>query len=350
MGKCLSRPGKTKEVKPRYGSQGRRNVSGSITSGAIAEPVGEILQSPELLIFGFNELKAATNDFNQNNVLDQGGFGRVYKAWINEQSLTAALPETGLAVSVKKLDQNGSHGLQEWLTEIRQQGPLVHPNIVKLIGYCLENNCRLLVYEYMPNGTLENHLFRFESFSWNQRMTIALGAARGLAFLHNKANVIFRDFNTSHILLDLDFNAKLSYFGLARDGPMDGNTHITTRVLGTEWYLAPEYDKSGYLRKSGDVYSFGVVLLELLSGRRAMEMHLESPERNLVTWAKPYLSKRRSYFRVIDRHLESQFSPSDGFEAAQLAMQCLSLEPQKRPKMEEVVEALQQLASSSLPS
>ncbi|KAF2318656.1 hypothetical protein GH714_009595 [Hevea brasiliensis] len=201
--------GKTKEVKPRYGSQGRRNVSGSITSRAIAEPVGEILQRPELLIFGFNELKAATNDFNQNNVLDQGGFGRVYKAWINEQLLTAALPETGLAVSVKKLDQNGSHGLQEWLTEIKQQGPLVHPNIVKLIGYCLENNCRLLVYEYMPNGTLENHLFRragastVESFSWNQRMTIALGAARGLAFLHNKANVIFRDFNTSHILLDL---------------------------------------------------------------------------------------------------------------------------------------------------
>nr|TKR63862.1 KINASE 2B family protein [Populus alba] len=166
---------------------------------------GEILSSPNLKAFTFNELKNATRNFRPDSLLGEGGFGYVFKGWIDEHTLTAARPGSGMVVAVKKLKPEGFQGHKEWLTEVNYLGQLHHPNLVKLIGYCLEGENRLLVYEFMPKGSLENHLFRRgpQPLSWAIRIKVAIGAARGLSFLHDaKSQVIYRDFKASNILLD----------------------------------------------------------------------------------------------------------------------------------------------------
>ncbi|KAD2805120.1 hypothetical protein E3N88_38497 [Mikania micrantha] len=249
----------------------------------------EILQSGNLKPFGFNVLKLATRNFRPDSVLGEGGFGSVFKGWIDEQSLTAAKPGTGTVIAVKRLNQEGLQGHQEWLAEINYLGLLNHPNLVKLIGYCLEDDHRMLVYEFMPRGSLENHLFRRSSYiqplSWNLRIKVALGAAKGLAYLHSpEAKVIYRDFKSSNILIDSNYNAKLSDFGLAKDGPADGKSHVSTRVMGTYGYAAPEYIATA-----------------------------------------------------------GQYSPNVAMRAAMLATKCLLKEPKQRPAADEVVKALEQL-------
>ncbi|XP_057497315.1 receptor-like cytoplasmic kinase 176 [Actinidia eriantha] len=309
---------------------------------------GEILESSNLHNFPFNELKVATRNFRPDSVLGEGGFGSVFKGWIDENSLTAAKPGIGLVIAVKKLNQEGFQGHREWLAEINYLGQLQHPNLVKLIGYCLEDDHRLLVYECMPKGSMENHLFRrgsyFQPLSWSIRMKVALGAAKGLAFLHNaETKVIYRDFKTSNILLDLEFNAKLSDFGLARDGPTGDKSHVSTRVMGTFGYAAPEYLSTGHLTTKSDVFSFGVVLLEMLTGKRAIDKNRPSGEHNLVEWAKPYLTNKRRILRVMDIRLEGQYSLGQALGAGNLALQCLCMEPKIRPTMDDVVKALEQL-------
>ncbi|XP_062018107.1 probable serine/threonine-protein kinase PBL10 isoform X2 [Rosa rugosa] len=207
---------------------------------------GEILQSTNLRSFSFSDLKLATRNFRPDSVLGEGGFGSVFKGWIDENSFTAAKPGTGIVLAVKRLNQESFQGHREWLAEVNYLGQFHHPNLVKLIGYCLEDEQRLLVYEFMPRGSLENHLFRrgsyFQPLSWTLRMKVALGAAKGLAFLHSaETMVIYRDFKTSNILLDSNYNAKLSDFGLAKDGPTGDKSHVSTRVMGTYGYAAPEY-------------------------------------------------------------------------------------------------------------
>ncbi|KAI7748378.1 hypothetical protein M8C21_034016, partial [Ambrosia artemisiifolia] len=252
------------------------------------------------------------------------------------------------------------------LAEVNFLGDLVNPNLVKLIGYCIEDDQRLLVYEFLPRGSLENHLFRITFYCtsyfdvykyqhlvivgslplpWSIRMKIALGAAKGLAFLHEEAKrpVIYRDFKTSNILLDAEYNAKLSDFGLAKDGPEGDKTHISTRVMGTYGYAAPEYVMTGHLSSKSDVYSFGVVLLEMLTGRRSMDKKRPNGEHNLVEWARPHLGERRRFYRLIDPRLEGHFSIKGAQKAAQLAARCLSRDPKARPLMSEVVECLKPL-------
>ncbi|KAL6979186.1 putative serine/threonine-protein kinase pbl9, partial [Sarracenia purpurea var. burkii] len=168
---------------------------------------GEILQSSNLKSFCFADLRMATRNFRPDSVLGEGGFGSVFKGWIDENSYAAAKPGTGMVIAVKRLNQEGFQGHREWLAEVIYLGQLYHPHLVKLIGYCLEDEHRLLVYEFMSRGSLENHLFRrgsyFEPLSWNLRLKAALGAAKGLAFLHSaETKVIYRDFKTSNILLD----------------------------------------------------------------------------------------------------------------------------------------------------
>ncbi|EXB63841.1 Protein kinase 2B [Morus notabilis] len=309
---------------------------------------GEILSSPNLKAFSFNELKNATRNFRPDSLLGEGGFGYVFKGWIDEHTLTAAKPGSGMVVAVKKLKPEGYQGHKEWLTEVNYLGQLHHPNLVKLIGYCLEGENRLLVYEFMPKGSLENHLFRRgpQPLSWAVRMKVAIGAARGLSFLHEaKQQVIYRDFKASNILLDADFNAKLSDFGLAKAGPTGDKTHVSTQVMGTHGYAAPEYVATGRLTAKSDVYSFGVVLLELLSGRRAVDKTKVGIEQNLVDWAKPYLGDKRKLFRIMDTKLEGQYPQKGAFTAATLAMQCLNNEAKTRPKMADVLAALEQLES-----
>uniref|UniRef100_A0A1J3E751 non-specific serine/threonine protein kinase n=1 Tax=Noccaea caerulescens TaxID=107243 RepID=A0A1J3E751_NOCCA len=358
MGVCLSTQVKAESPggSLKYMSSEAKNTGslGSKASSVSVRPSprteGEILQSPNLKSFSFSELKSATRNFRPDSVLGEGGFGCVFKGWIDEKYLTATRPGTGLVIAVKKLNQDGWQGHQEWLAEVNYLGQFSHGHLVKLIGYCLEDEHRLLVYEFMPRGSLENHLFRrglyFQSLSWKLRLKVALGAAKGLAFLHSsETRVIYRDFKTSNILLDSEYNAKLSDFGLAKDGPIGDKSHVSTRVIGTHGYAAPEYLATGHLTTKSDVYSFGVVLLELLSGRRAVDKNRPSGERNLVEWAKPYLANKRKIFRVIDNRLQDQYSMEEACKVATLSLRCLTTEIKLRPNMSEVVSQLEHIQS-----
>ncbi|XP_072966364.1 serine/threonine-protein kinase PBL34-like [Typha angustifolia] len=327
-------------------------VSGSTTTSnaesiSSTSKVGEELKlSSQLRKFTFNDLKCATRNFRPESLLGEGGFGCVFKGWIEENGTAPVKPGTGLTVAVKTLNHDGLQGHKEWVAEVNFLGNLRHPNLVKLIGYCIEDDQRLLVYEFMPRGSLENHLFRRSlPLPWSTRMRVALGAAKGLAFLHEEAErpVIYRDFKTSNILLDADYNAKLSDFGLAKDGPEGDKTHVSTRVMGTYGYAAPEYVMTGHLTSKSDVYSFGVVLLEMMTGRRSMDKNRPNGEHNLVEWARPYLGERRSFYRLIDPRLEGNFSIKGAQKAAQLARACLNRDSKARPLMSEVVEVLKPL-------
>lgn len=313
---------------------------------------GEILQSTKVRSFSFTELKTATRNFRPDSVLGEGGFGSVFKGWIDENTFAPAKPGTGIVIAVKRLNQEGHQGHREWLAEVNYLGQLYHPNLVKLIGYCLEDEHRLLVYEFMPRGSLENHLFRkgsyFQPISWNLRMKVALGAAKGLAFLHSaESKVIYRDFKASNVLLDASYNAKLSDFGLAKDGPTGDKSHVSTRIMGTYGYAAPEYLATGHLTTKSDVYSFGVVLLELLSGRRAIDKNRPSGEHNLIEWARPYISNKRKVYRILDNRLDGQYSLGSAQKIAALSVQCLSSNPRLRPSMNQIVSVLDQLQGSS---
>ncbi|KAH1031262.1 hypothetical protein J1N35_043436 [Gossypium stocksii] len=321
-------------------------TSNAESSSSTSKLEDELKVASRLRKFTFNDLKLATRNFRPESLLGEGGFGCVFKGWIEENGTAPVKPGTGLTVAVKTLNHDGLQGHKEWLAEVNYLGDLIHPNLVKLIGYCIEDDQRLLAYEFMPRGSLENHLFRRSlPLPWSIRMKIALGAAKGLAFLHEEAErpVIYRDFKTSNILLDADYNAKLSDFGLAKDGPEGDKTHVSTRVMGTYGYAAPEYVMTGHLTSRSDVYSFGVVLLEMLTGRRSMDKNRPNGEHNLVEWARPHLGERRRFYRLIDPRLEGHFSIKGAQKAAQLAAHCLSRDPKARPLMSEVVEVLKPL-------
>ncbi|KAI4383999.1 hypothetical protein MLD38_009774 [Melastoma candidum] len=345
MGSCLSSRIKA-ESPPHLGL--RTEGVGDSNGKWSPRMEGEILQSTSLKSFTFNELKTATRNFRPDSVLGEGGFGCVFKGWINEQTYAAAKPGTGLVIAVKRLNQEGLQGHKEWLTEIAFLGQLYHPHVVKLIGFCLEDQQQLLVYEFMPRGSLDNHLFRrnshYQPFSWLLRLKVAVGAAKGLAFLHsNKVRVIYRDFKTSNILLDSNYEAKLSDFGLAKDGPSGNESHVSTRVMGTHGYAAPEYLATGHLTTKSDVYSFGVVLLEMLSGRRVLDKNRPGVEQNLIEWAKPYLTSKRRIILIMDARIQGQYSSMGALKMVNLSLKCLSADPKSRPNMTEVVKALEQL-------
>lgn len=303
--------------------------------------------SSNLKSFSFSDLKNATKNFRSETLLGEGGFGCVFKGWIDENTFAPTKPGSGIVVAIKRLKAESFQGHKEWLAEVNYLGQHHHENLVKLIGYCAEFENRLLVYEFMPKGSLENHLFKkgVQPISWATRMHIARGVARGLSFLHSlDANVIYRDLKASNILLDSDYNAKLSDFGLARDGPTGDNTHVSTRVVGTRGYAAPEYVATGHLTPKSDVYSFGVVLLELLSGRRAMDDERAAfSEETIVEWAKPFLSDGRKVIRIMDTRLGGQYSKKGAQAAAALAFKCLHTDPKNRPSMVDVLLSLERL-------
>ncbi|KAK9700121.1 hypothetical protein RND81_08G218500 [Saponaria officinalis] len=308
---------------------------------------GEILKSSNLKKFSYNDLRIATRNFRPDSVLGEGGFGSVYKGWIDEHSLAPSKPGFGMVIAVKRLNQDGLQGHKEWLTEINYLGQLRHHNLVNLIGYCLEDEHHLLIYEFMPRGSLENHLFQkssyFEPLSWNLRLKVALGAAKGLAFLHGpNTKVIYRDFKPSNILLDDNFEAKLSDFGLAKDGPFDEKSYVSTRVMGTHGYAAPEYLSTGHLTTRNDVYGFGVVLLELMTGRCVLDPNRTTKEQDLVKWATPHLRKGE-VSRIMDSRIQGQYSLRSAKTIADLIIQCISIDPRFRPNMDQVVSLLNQL-------
>ncbi|KAH7425487.1 hypothetical protein KP509_11G056900 [Ceratopteris richardii] len=309
-----------------------------------------LMPSPQLRQFRYDDLKTATRNFRPDSLLGEGGFGYVFKGWIDEHGTAPMKPGTGLTVAVKTLNKSGLQGHKEWLAEINFLGQFHHPNLVKLIGFCIEEEQRLLVYEFMERGSLENHLFRKGSVAlpWNARMKIALAAAKGLDFLHSggpngSKPVIYRDLKASNILLGQDYTAKLSDFGLAKDGPEGDKSHVSTRVMGTYGYAAPEYVLTGHLTTMSDVYSFGVVLLEILSGKRAMDKTRPVGQHNLVEWCRPYLSDGNKLFKVMDTRLDGQYSIKGSQTAGKLAHRCLNRDPKRRPKMAEIVDILEQI-------
>ncbi|XP_030448689.2 serine/threonine-protein kinase RIPK [Syzygium oleosum] len=302
------------------------------------------LVSSNLHVFTLAELRAATSDFSWSNFLGEGGFGRVHKGFVAD-TLRPGLEAR--AVAVKLLNLTGWQGHKEWLAEIIFLGQLQHPHLVKLIGCCCEDEHRLLVYEYMEQGSLENLLFNncSPALPWSVRMKIALGAAKGLAFLHEADRpVIYRDFKASNILLDLDYTAKLSDFGLAKDGPEGDNTHISTRIMGTPGYAAPEYILTGHLTMMSDVYSFGVVLLELLTGKMVMDKTRPRREQDLAEWARPMLKDLSKHENdIMDPRLEGRFCANGAQVVAMLAYKCLSHDSSKRPRMSQLVRVLELL-------
>ncbi|KAJ6919150.1 hypothetical protein NC651_013186 [Populus alba x Populus x berolinensis] len=315
----------------------------------ISNAKGQILESSNLEEFTFADLKRAAKNFKSDTLLGEGGFGKVYKGWIDQKTYAPSKSGSGMVVAIKKLNSGSMQGLAEWQSEVNFLGRLWHPNLVKLLGFCWEDKELLLVYEFMPKGSLENHLFRrnpnIEPFSWDIRLKIAIGAARGLAFLHtSEKKVIYRDFKASNILLDEKYNAKISDFGLAKLGPSGGDSHVTTRVMGTYGYAAPEYIATGHLYVKSDVYGFGVVLLEMLSGQRALDWKRPTGQRNLVEWLKPLLShKKKLKTTIMDSRIEGQYSSKAMVQAAQLTLKCLKADPKDRPSMKEVVEVLEQI-------
>ncbi|KAM7485615.1 hypothetical protein LguiA_001624 [Lonicera macranthoides] len=310
-------------------------------------PTSWEIVNPNLKIFTFAELKSATENFTLD-VLGKGGFGIVFKGWVNEKTYSPSKVGVGKAVAVKRLGRESMQGLAEGLMEVGILGNFRHPDIVKLLGYyCGEDKEFLLVYEYMQNGSLDCHLFgSATSLPWDTRLKIAIGAARGLSFLHaTKNQVIVRDVKASTILLDEDFNAKLSGFGFAKRDPKNGESHFSTGVIGTYGYAAPEYVATGHLYLKSDVYGFGVVLLEILTGLRVHDTR-RTEKINLVEWAKPLLHRKKKLKReVVDPNLKNDYPLQRAFELASLILKCLQNNHKVRPSMKRVLQSLEHINS-----
>ncbi|KAJ4959077.1 hypothetical protein NE237_026188 [Protea cynaroides] len=341
--KTRSQPGNSPSA------QARKTSSSSSLQRSIPELYEEKAQN--LRVFTISELRNATNDFSGLLKIGEGGFGRVYKGFIKPPGVRGEQ----MVVAIKKLNRDGLQGHKEWLAEVQFLGVVEHPNLVKLVGYCAVDGergiQRLLVYEFMANKTLEDHLFNraFPVLTWQTRLKIVLGAAQGLAYLHEEleVQVIYRDFKSSNVLLDKDFKPKLSDFGLAREGPADGRTHVSTAVVGTYGYAAPDYVETGHLTTKSDVYSFGVVLYEVLTGRRSLERNRPRLEQKLIEWVKQFPPESKRFSMMMDPRLGNQYSSNAARQIAKLADSCLRKNAKERPLMSKVVESLKQAIQAS---
>ncbi|XP_078438214.1 serine/threonine-protein kinase PCRK1-like [Wolffia australiana] len=322
--------------------------SGSASSAPSIDAVFDE-KAQNLRVFEFGELSEATKNFNPLLKIGEGGFGCVYKGFV--KAVDGRAGKT--AVAIKKLHQNSWQGHKEWLTEVRFLAVVDHPNLVKLIGYCATDTDkgieRLLVYEYMPNKTLEYHLFNKACpvLPWDVRVKIVLDVAQGLRYLHEGLSfpVIFRDFKTANVLMDESMNPKLSDFGLAREGPSDGRSHVSTAVMGTHGYAAPEYIETGHLTMKSDLWAFGVVLFEILTGRRALDRNKPKDEQRLLEWVKKFPPQSSKFATAMDPRLERRFPLAAARKMAELANACLAKNPRDRPTMGEVVEILKENSS-----
>ncbi|KAK2992187.1 hypothetical protein RJ640_005674 [Escallonia rubra] len=292
--------------------------------------------------FSFGELQLATNNFSDASVIGRGGFGKVYKGVIDSGASI---------VAIKRLKPESHQGAPEFRTEIELLSRFRHSHIVSLIGYCDECHEMILVYKYMPRGTLADHLHKIDKssnapLSWVQRLNISIGAARGLDYLHTgtgfKDRVIHRDVKSSNILLEEDWAAKISDFGMSKVGPANQScTHVSTHVKGTFGYLDPDYHSTGQLTRKSDVYSFGVVLFEVMCGRPAVDTRLDDEEQwGLAGWAK-HCIKEGKVDQIIDPSLQGKILPDCLMVFVQIAEQCLHNRPKKRPTMAEVVAKLE---------
>ncbi|KAG7536088.1 Protein kinase domain [Arabidopsis suecica] len=302
--------------------------------------------------FSITDLMSATKNFSRSSVIGEDGVGRVFRGTVRNLED----PSIEIEVAVKQLAKSGLQGYKEWVNEVNFLGILEHTNLVKLLGYCVDDDDergiqRLLVYEYMPNASVEFHLSpRSDTvLTWDLRLRIAQGAARGLTYLHEEMDIqiIFRDFKPSNILLDEDWNAKLSNFGLASLGPSEGLPHVSTVVVGTMGYAAPEYMATGHLTSKCDVWGYGVFLYELITGRRPIDRKKPEREQDLLEWVKPYLSNTRKFNRIVDPELEGKYSIKSVQKLAVVANKCLARDPEARPKMSEVLKMVTKIVEAS---
>ncbi|KAB1996069.1 hypothetical protein ES319_D13G205100v1 [Gossypium barbadense] len=293
-------------------------------------------------VFTYKELELATDKFSEANVISNGGLGVMYKGVLADGTMAA----------IKRLHRDGKQGERGFRMEVDLLSRLSCPYLLKLLGYCADQHHRILIYEFMPNGNLQQHLHhpsnQHRPLDWGNRLIIALDCARGLEFLHEHASptVIHRDFKCSNILLDENLRAKVSNFGLAKMGSDKINGQILTRVLGTTGYLAPEYASKGKLTTKSDVYSYGVVLLQLLTGRVPVDIKRPPGEHVLVSWALPRLTNREKIDEMVDPAIQGQYSKKDLIQVAAIAAMCVQPEADYRPLMVDVVQSLIPLAKN----
>jgi len=280
--------------------------------------------------FSFETLVAATKNFHPDHKLGQGGFGPVFKGKL----------EDGREIAVKQLSQSSSQGKKEFTNEAKLLARVQHRNVVNLLGYCAHGPEKLLVYEYVANESLDKHLFksgRGDALDWKRRCDIITGVARGLLYLHegSPSVITHRDIKAGNILLDDKWVPKIADFGMARLFPED-ETHVNTRVAGTNGYMAPEYVMHGRLSPKADVYSFGVVVLELISGQKNSNFIPSLDAENLLEWAYDLYKKGKS-LEVMDPRLASSAVPDQVAMCVQIGLLCTQSDPQYRPTMDRVV-------------
>ncbi|CAL0306908.1 unnamed protein product [Lupinus luteus] len=325
-----SQSGEESGVKPLY-----RSSSHSITAQSPLSGLSELSQLDWGHWFTLRDLEVATNRFSKDNIIGEGGYGVVYRGQL----------VNGSPVAVKKLLNNLGQAEKEFRVEVEAIGHVRHKNLVRLLGYCIEGTHRLLIYEYVNNGNLEQWLHgamrQYGFLTWDARIKILLGTAKALAYLHEaiEPKIVHRDIKSSNILIDDDFNAKISDFGLAKLLGA-GKSHITTQVMGTFGYVAPEYANSGFLNEKSDVYSFGVLLVEAITGRDPVDYSRPAAEVNLVDWLKIMVGSRRAE-EVVDTNIETRPSTSSLKRAILTALRCVDPYSEKRPKMSQVVRMLQ---------
>lgn len=283
--------------------------------------------------FSYNSLRSATGDFHHSCKIGGGGYGVVYKGVLRD----------GTQVAIKSLSVESKQGTHEFMTEIAMISNIQHPNLVKLIGFCIEGNHRILVYEFLENNSLASSLLGSKSkcvpLDWQKRAAICRGTASGLSFLHEEAqpNIVHRDIKASNILLDENFNPKIGDFGLAKLFP-DNVTHISTRVAGTMGYLAPEYALLRQLTKKADVYSFGILMLEIISGKSSSKAAFGDNILVLVEWAWK-LKEENRLLELVDTEI-TDYDENEVYRFLVIALFCTQSGAQHRPTMKQVLQML----------
>ncbi|KAJ6847405.1 pto-interacting protein 1-like isoform X2 [Iris pallida] len=300
----------------------------------VGKPI--IYQPIEIPAISVEDLREVTENFGASTLIGEGSYGRLYSAVL----------KNGRAAAIKKLDANGQPE-EEFLAQVSMVSRLKHENVVKLVGYCVEGNFRALAYELETMGSLHDILHGRKGvgrakpgpiLSWLQRVKIAVGAAKGLEYLHEKAQIFHCDIKSSNFLIFDNDDAKIADFDLSNQSPDTAVTH----PLGTFGYDAPEYAMTGQLSSKSDVYGFGVVLLELLTGRKPVDLKLPRGQRSLVTWATPRLSEDKVK-QCVDPKLGGEYPPKSVAKIAAVAALCLQYQADFRPNMSIVVKALEPL-------
>ncbi|KAG7659092.1 Protein kinase domain [Arabidopsis suecica] len=314
----------------------KKETSDSPSSSPTAPSVDSAVMGSGQTHFTYEELEDITEGFSKQNILGEGGFGCVYKGKLKD----------GKLVAVKQLKVGSGQGDREFKAEVEIISRVHHRHLVSLVGYCIADSERLLIYEYVPNQTLEHHLHGKGRpvLEWARRVRIAIGSAKGLAYLHEDCHpkIIHRDIKSANILLDDEFEVQVADFGLAKVNDTT-QTHVSTRVMGTFGYLAPEYAQSGQLTDRSDVFSFGVVLLELITGRKPVDRNQPLGEESLVGWARPLLKKAietGDFSELVDRRLEKHYVKNEVFRMIETAAACVRFSGPKRPRMVQVLRAL----------